>query len=102
MNDLNMLGNTPLIGAKSDPRDYETVKCDKCGGIVFDNKAILKRVSGVEVGQGAKPVLIPLPVLVCAKCGAILADDIKGYKLENDLKEDKVEQTSETKSNLIL
>ena len=84
--DLGMLGKVPTIGSSSDPRKYETVKCDKCGGIVFDNKTILKRISGMEVGQGAKPVLVPLPVLVCAKCGAILADDIKGYKLENDLK----------------
>lgn len=85
--DLLLSGGVPSVGAKTDPRSYETVKCDKCGGIVFDSKTVLKRVSGVEVGQGAKPVLVPLPILVCAKCGAILADDIKGYKLEKDLNE---------------
>lgn len=74
-------GSMPAV----DPRNYETIKCDKCGGIVFDNKYILKRVSGMELGQGAKPMMLPLNILVCAKCGAILADDIKGYKLEKDL-----------------
>ncbi len=99
MNDLGMLGNTPMIGPKADPRDYETVHCDKCGGIVFNNSTILKRISGVEVGQGAKPVLVPLPVLVCAKCGAILADDIKGYKLEEEL---KPKESEKKENNLIL
>ena len=93
-NNLILGGNVPSIGSKSDPRDYETVKCDKCGGIVFSNKTILKRVSGVELGQGAKPVLVPLPVLVCHKCGAILADDIKGYKLEKELNEIETSKNS--------
>lgn len=84
-----ILGGVPSLGPKQDPRNYETIKCDKCGGIVFDSKYVLKRVSGMEIGQGAKPMMIPLNVLVCAKCGAILADDVKGYKLEDDLKENK-------------
>ena len=96
MDGLN-LNDTQLIGAKRDPRNYETVHCDKCNGIVFNNSTVLKRVPGVEVGQGAKPVLIPLPVLVCANCGAILADDIKGYKLEEELNKKETK-----KENLIL
>ncbi len=99
MDDLGMLGKVPAIGPKGDPRDYETVHCDKCGGIVFNNSAILKRISGVEVGQGAKPVLVPLPVLVCAKCGAILADDVKGYKLEEELNK---KESDKKENNLIL
>jgi len=93
MNDDLLLGggNIPQIGGKTDPRNYDTVRCDKCGGIVFDNKTILKKVSGVEVGQGSKPIFIPLPILVCAKCGAILADDIRGYKLEKDLEKSETE-----------
>ena len=39
----------------------------------------------MEIGQGAKDMMIPLNILVCAKCGAILDDDIKVYKLEEDL-----------------
>lgn len=70
---------------KVDPRNYETIKCSHCGGIVFDSKYVLKRVSGMELGQGAKSMMVPLNVLVCASCGNILEDDIKGYKLEKDL-----------------
>ena len=100
--DLLLGGGIPSMGPKTDPRNYETVKCDKCGSIQFVPQYVLKRVSGMELGQGTKPVLVPLNIFACAKCGTILEDDIKGYKLENDLKEDKVEQASETKSNLIL
>ena len=32
-------------------------------------------------------MLVPLQILTCAKCGTILDDDVKGYKLEDDLKE---------------
>jgi uncharacterized Zn finger protein len=74
-------GSMPAV----DPRNYETIKCDKCGSIQFVNQYVLKKVSGMELGQGAKPMMLPLNILVCAKCGAILADDIKGYKLEKDL-----------------
>ena len=69
-----------------DPRNYETIKCSKCGSIQFESQYVLKKVSGMELGQGAKPMMVPLNILVCAKCGAILDDDIKGYKLEDDLK----------------
>ena len=83
---FDMGGNIPSIGGpKVDPRDYETVHCSKCGSIQFVNQYVLKRVSGIEVGAGSKPMLLPLQILACAKCGAILDDDIKGYKLEKDL-----------------
>lgn len=90
-----------------DPRGYETVKCDKCGCIQFVPQYILKRVSGMELGQGAKPMLIPLNIFACAKCGTILADDIKGYKLEKDLglevtEEIKEEPKKETKPSILL
>jgi len=84
MNDdlLNGLGSGM---PKIDPRSYETIKCDKCGGIQFETQYVLKRVSGMELGQGVKPMILPLNILVCSKCGAILKDDIIGYKLEKDL-----------------
>lgn len=78
---LGLGGSMPAV----DPRNYETIKCDKCGSIQFVNQYVLKKVSGMELGQGAKPMMLPLNILVCAKCGAILTDDIKGYKLEKDL-----------------
>ena len=92
-------GTTPLINSqKTDPRNYETVHCSKCGSIRFTNEVILKRVSGLEIGAGDKAVLVPLQILTCANCGTILDDDVKGYKLEEDLK-----QTAEKKeSNLVI
>ena len=89
---LGGLGSMPKV----DPRNYETIKCSYCGGIVFDSKYVLKRVSGMEIGQGAKSMMVPLNVLVCAGCGKILDDDIKGYKLEKDL------ETKNNNSNLIV
>lgn len=80
---LGGLGTTGM--PQIDPRNYETIKCDKCGSIQFENQYVLKRVSGMELGQGVKPMILPLNILVCSKCGAILKDDIIGYKLEKDL-----------------
>ena len=90
-NDLMIGGGVPNIGGpKIDPRDYPTVKCNKCGGIVFINGVILKEIPGAVVGNGTKPVIVPQPVLVCNKCGTILKDDIDAYKIEKDL-EDQTE-----------
>lgn len=83
-------GSPPLINSpKTDPRQYETVHCSKCGSIRFVNEMVLKRVSGLEIGAGDKQMLVPLQILTCANCGTILDDDVKGYKLEDDLKENK-------------
>ena len=99
-------GGVPTVGANSDPRKYKTIHCSKCNGIQFVNQYVLKKVSGMEIGQGAKDMMIPLNILVCAKCGAILDDDIKGYKLEEDLgltaDESKPDNTTENKGTFIL
>ena len=49
-------------------------------------------------------MMIPLNILVCDKCGAILADDIKGYKLEKDLglTEDNKKEETKSENSLIL
>ena len=86
-NDLMLGGGIPNIGGpKIDPRDYKTIKCHKCGSIVFKSAAILKEIPGTVVGQGSESVVVPLQVLVCDKWGEILESDVKTYKLENDLK----------------
>ena len=85
-NDFMLGGGIPNIGGpKIDPRDYPSVKCDKCGSILFRNVVVLKEIPGTLVGQGTEPITIPLQVLVCDKCGEILKSDIKDYKLEKDL-----------------
>ena len=95
-NDLLGLGaSMPTV----DPRNYETVKCDKCGSIQFVPQYIMKRISGIELGNGAKPTIVPLNIMVCAKCGSIWKDDIKGYKLENDLNENENQDQKQIKTN---
>lgn len=85
-NDLILGGGIPNIGGpKIDPRDYKTIKCHKCGSIVFRSGAVLKEIPGTVVGQGSEPVVVPLQVLICDKCGEILESDVKAYKLEKDL-----------------
>ena len=100
--DLLLGGSVPSVGPKVDPRNYETVKCSKCGSIRFTNEVILKRISGMEIGQGTKPMLIPLQILTCANCGAILDDDIKGYKLEDDLNLTKENKDNKSETSLVL
>ena len=87
-NDMLIGGGIRNIGGpKIDPRDYKTVKCHKCGGIIFRSGVVLKEIPGAVVGQGGEPVVVPLQVLVCDKCNEILESDVKGYKLEKDLTE---------------
>ena len=93
MNNNDMLfggmPNVPNIGKpKVDPRDYPTVKCHKCGSIVFNNAVILKEIPGAVVGQGAEPIIAPLQILVCNKCGEILKADVEAYKLEKELEDE--------------
>ena len=70
---------------KVDPRDYQTIKCSKCGSIIFESGVVLKEIPGTIVGNGAEPIQYPLQVLICKKCGEILESDVKAYKLENDI-----------------
>lgn len=88
MKDDLVLGSGLYNGPKVDPRDYPSVKCSHCGGIIFENAIVLKEIPGTIVGNGAEPVQYPLQVLVCKKCGKLLDFDIKAYKLEKDLAEE--------------
>lgn len=88
-NDLMIGSGVPNIGGpKIDPRDYLSIKCDKCGSIIFRNGVILKELPGTLVGNGTEPVTVPLQVLICDKCGSILKSDIEAYKLEKELEEE--------------
>ena len=85
-NDLILGGGIPNIGGpKIDPRDYSSVKCHKCGSIVFRSAMVLKEIPGTIVGNGTEPVQYPLQVFVCDKCGEILKSDIEAYKLDKEL-----------------
>ena len=81
-------------GPKVDPRDYPTIKCSKCGSIVFETAIVLKQIPGTIVGNGVEPVQYPLQVVVCKKCGALLDYDVKAYKLEKDIEGDATKSTT--------
>ena len=91
MNNNDLLlggGSIPNIGGpKVDPRDYPSIKCKKCGSIIFKSAMVLKEIPGTIVGYGTDPVSYPMQVFICDKCGEILESDVKAYKLENDIKE---------------
>ena len=92
-NNLQIGQGIPQIGGPQvDPLEHETVAC-KCGSIVFTRKVILKRIPGTLVGQGVEPVLMPLPVIVCEKCGRIIEEDVKSYQLStNNVDDDEGNQ----------
>lgn len=79
------LGRGPVVN----PLKYPSVTCDNCGGELFEEKLILKKIPGVVVGNGTEDVNYPVPVLVCSKCGTIeksyrdLLEKGKKYQEEN-------------------
>jgi len=62
---MNKLG-TPKFGLN----DTEAVKCEACGGEVFEEGLMLRKVSALLTGTG-QPGIVPVPVFMCAKCGHI-------------------------------
>ena len=71
--------------------------CDKCGNETFEAAYIIKNIPGLVLGNGSDDVQYPLDVVVCKKCGAIMKDYRKEYKLE-----EFAEKKEENKSGLIL
>ena len=71
------------------PLKYPTVKCE-CGCEVWNQGVIIKRIPGLEVGNGTEDTFADLPVYYCAKCGKIIPEHRKMYQL------DQVEEKTET------
>lgn len=65
------------------PLKYPNIKC-KCGCEVWNQGVILKRVPGLEMGQGTEDVFVDLPVWYCAKCGEILPEYKEMYKMDDN------------------
>lgn len=80
-------------GPQVNPLDYPSIKCKKCGSILFGSAVVLKEIPGTLIGAAGETVQYPLKVFICKKCGEILDSDIKMYKLEKDL-EDNTENKS--------
>ena len=52
-------------------RNSKTIACE-CGGVLFEEKIIFKKLSAILSPSG-KEETIPMPVMVCTKCGLIPA-----------------------------
>ncbi|WQJ53583.1 MAG: hypothetical protein [Wendovervirus sonii] len=76
------------------PLKYDNIKCS-CGCEIWQQGRIIKRIPGIEIGTGTEDQILDLPVFYCAKCGRILPDDAKIYKMEDPSEENK-------KSSLII
>jgi len=50
-------------------KGFKTVTCE-CGGMVFENGVILKKISPIISSTG-KEEIYPIEVLVCKKCGKV-------------------------------
>lgn len=51
-------------------KDADDVKCEKCEGLVFEEKMIIKKVSKFMTGSD-RDTVTPVPVIVCASCNNI-------------------------------
>lgn len=52
-------------------KDTEEVVCPKCGGKVFNQGLMLRKVSALLTGTG-QPGLIPITVFECTNCHEVL------------------------------
>jgi hypothetical protein len=61
-------------------KDQPTVKCETCGGVIFREVTLIKKVSKLLTGS-SEDTLVPFPTYVCDGCGfmnedfKILGDD---------------------------
>jgi hypothetical protein len=46
------------------------VECESCGGTVFEEKMMIKKISKFMTG-GTQDSIVPLPIIACAKCGNV-------------------------------
>ena len=71
-------------------KDFKSVTCD-CGGILFENAMILKKISPI-VSPTGKEELYPMEILICKKCGKVPNELNVGNMIPDELL---------TKSNII-
>jgi uncharacterized Zn finger protein len=53
-----------------DPTKLDTVRCEECDSIFFEEVTMFKEVPAVKSPNGQKSML-PIPVIRCAECGAV-------------------------------
>jgi hypothetical protein len=50
--------------------------CLRCGSKYFKQAMMLKKVSGLEIGE-TKDILVPFPVFLCIECGNLLGQPVE-------------------------
>ena len=50
--------------------DAPYIECEACKGTIFEEKMMIKKISKFLTG-GTQDSIVPLPVIVCTKCGNI-------------------------------
>ena len=53
-----------------DPTKLDTVRCESCDSIFFEEVTMFKEVPAVQSPNGQKSML-PIPVVRCADCGNV-------------------------------
>jgi len=84
-----------------DPKEYESITCDKCGNVAFMPAMILKIIPGLLLGTGAENRILPDQILVCSKCGTVIKKDREYYNLDIDGKP-ITEKVENKKSDIII
>lgn len=69
-------------------RNSKTVKCGDCEGVIFSEKIIFKTISPI-ISRSGKEEILPMPVMVCEKCGKILSISDPYDILPEELKDKK-------------
>ncbi len=75
-----------LGGPQISLQDTTAVKCEKCGGEIFESGMLLREVSALMTGTG-QPGIIPIPVFICSKCGHVNSQFIPQELRDNGIVE---------------
>lgn len=92
INNANQQGNIRI-----NPLDYPSVPCEKCGCEYYKQVAIFKKIPGIVAGTGSEPIIYPIPVYICEKCGELMSEYKKDFEKSEQNQTDK-----QTSSNIIL
>lgn len=79
------MDNNKISISKKDIIDCPNVVCPECGGKLFERAIVLKKVPGLLLGQASASAVVPVPVLVCRKCGALSPDIMDDPEFKNIL-----------------
>lgn len=65
-----VLGQTQQPKLQIDPSKLDTVECENCSSIFFEEVTMFKEVPAIQSPNGQKSIL-PIPVVRCVECGHV-------------------------------